>query len=89
MPDMLVPPGTRIVGPVRRLESGEEVIGPEPQTCPRCSRMFEGAFEIEDAKGARATIAGHVQGGRHCHPDEGLQPGERDARQRKATRRGR
>lgn len=56
-----------------------------PRQCPRCGRLFEEPFELDGVK-----VAGHVQGGPMCDPPATmLAAADRDARARRATRRGR
>ncbi len=58
--------------------------------CPRCGRVFEEPLEVEIG-GQRRRIAGHVQGDPVlCVPLPTMaQVIERDARKRRANRRGR
>lgn len=52
-------------------------------TCPRCGRVFEQPATIGDV-----ALEGHVQGGRTCVPVATMTGAERDARARKAARKG-
>jgi len=65
-------------------------VGP-PVTCPRCGRLFERPIRLETAAG-HLDIRGHVQGEpATCIPLPGLasiRGDGRDARARKASRRG-
>jgi hypothetical protein len=63
-----------------------------PVTCGRCGRIFEAPFELEQADGTKVFVRGHVQGDpMTCIPigPSALRGLERDARRRRATRRGR
>lgn len=56
--------------------------------CPRCGRLFEPALEVE-LEGKPVRIRGHVQGDPVlCVPLPGSPSLTRDARARKAGRRG-
>jgi hypothetical protein len=71
------------------------MLGREPMPgveCPRCGRIFEAPFELEHPDGTKAFVRGHVQGDPvTCIPiGPAVIRGEaRDARRRRATRRGR
>lgn len=62
----------------------------DPTTCQRCGRIFEGPRAFTDADGKKVRLAGHVQGDpQSCLADTGpLRGTERDARVRRASRRG-
>jgi hypothetical protein len=72
--------------PLFGLEPGPAV------SCPRCGRLFEAPLEIPGEDGKPVKIRGHVQGDPvTCIPLPGLaaiRGGGRDARARKAGRRG-
>jgi hypothetical protein len=68
-------------------------LGPVPAvSCPRCGRLFEAPVEIQGGDGQPVRIRGHVQGDPVlCVPLPGMasiRGDGRDARVRKASRRG-